>query len=258
MSLDGLVAIVTGGSRGLGREIVDALAARGARVVACATAAWQADHANIECVVADVGDDEACARLVERTAKRHGRLDALINNAAIGMDSLRAPTPGFWNVSPQSWHRAFAVNVLGPFHMVRHAIPVMLPRRYGRIVNLTTSLTTMIKPDFTPYGPLKAALESATAVWAGELDGSGITVNALLPGGPSRTRMIQDDPTFDLSAHRLLAPSIVVEPCLWLLSCEADEVTGARIDASRWPCKPVNIRALIEGAQASFQDLSRV
>ena len=91
----------------------------------------------------------------------------------------------------------------------------------------------MRRRGFSPYGPSKAALESETIIWSQELAGTGVTVNALLPGGATRTGMVPDGVSNDVRS-RLLDPEIVVPPLLWLISKGADPVTGMRIVANRW------------------------
>jgi 3-oxoacyl-[acyl-carrier protein] reductase len=92
---------------------------------------------------------------------------------------------------------------------------------------------TMRRRGFSPYGPSKAALESETIIWAQDLDGTGVTVNGLLPGGATATGMIPEGLPQEARAG-LLDPAIVVPPLLWLASDASDGVTGRRLDASRW------------------------
>src|SRR6266702_3325213 len=103
-------------------------------------------------------------------------------------------------------------------------------RGWGRIINNTTSFRTMLR--VLPYGATKAALESMSAVWANELDGSGITVNVLIPGGPTDTPFIADGSGWP--RDRMLRPQIMGPPALWLLSDASGSVTGRRIVAARW------------------------
>ena len=103
----------------------------------------------------------------------------------------------------------------------------------GRIVNTSMSYATMRRRGFSPYGPSKAALESETQIWAQDLEGTGVTVNAVLPGGATLTGMIPKSfPEAERS--RLLDPDIVVPIVVWLASKSSAGVTGKRFDASKW------------------------
>ena len=247
--LDGMSAIVTGGGRGLGRAMALGLARAGARVIA--TAAREATE--LEAVelaaraypgepvvlpmLADVTAERDCDRVVQAALERFGRLDILVNNAGRGMkyvdENFMDGAARFWNAPVPAWRLIMDVNVNGSFLMARCATPVMMRAGWGRIVNISMNHETMRRPGFSPYGPSKAALESATLIWAQELDGTGVTVNALLPGGASRTGMIPDKVPEQVRA-RLLDPAIMVPPLLWLASREADGCTGRRLVASRW------------------------
>src|SRR4051812_24189912 len=188
-------------------------------------------------IVADVTQDDACAQVVDAAVKRFGRLDILVNNAGRGMryvshEFLTEPTR-FWEVAPETWRLVIDTNVNGPFMMARHAVPVMLNAGWGRVINISVSQATMRRRGFSPYGPSKAALESSTIIWAQDLDGTGVTVNALLPGGATLTGMIP--PTVsDKAKSALLDPSIIVPPLLWLVSRQADGTTGRRLVATNW------------------------
>ncbi|MGA0586592.1 SDR family NAD(P)-dependent oxidoreductase [Dyella sp. KRB-257] len=243
--LEGQVAIVTGGGRGLGRAMVLGLAAAGARVIATAARetteveAVAAEDASgrIVPMIADVTREQDCARVVALAQERLGRLDLLVNNAGRGMKYvserfLTEPTR-FWQTDPEVWRLVIDTNVNGPFLMARAAVPGMIAAGRGRIVNITMNHATMRRRGFSPYGPSKAALESETIIWAQDLDGTGVTVNALLPGGATATGMIPDGLPAEARAH-LLDPAIVVPPLLWLASDASSGVTGRRLDASRW------------------------
>jgi NAD(P)-dependent dehydrogenase (short-subunit alcohol dehydrogenase family) len=243
------VAIVTGGGRGLGRAMVLGLARTGIHVVATAAR----ERAEVEAVaeevrqncgesrvlplVADVTQEDDCAKVVDAVLKRFGRLDILVNNAGRGMkyvsnEFLTEPTR-FWEVAPETWRLVIDTNVNGPFMMARHAVPVMLKAGWGRIVNVSVSQGTMRRRGFSPYGPSKAALESETIIWAQDLDGTGVTVNALLPGGATLTGMVPQTMS-EKAKSALLDPSIIVPPLLWLVSPEADGMTGRRLVAIKW------------------------
>ena len=243
--LSGRVAIVTGGGRGLGRAMTLALARAGASVVATASRAFaeieavasEAGKQHVIAMEADVSRPEDCVRVVDATVARFGRLDVLVNNAGRGMryvseNFLTEPTR-FWQTDPEIWRMVIDTNVNGPFFMARAAAPVMLDAGWGRIVNISMNHATMRRAGFSPYGPSKAALESETVIWAQDLHGSGVTVNALLPGGATRTGMVPDRVDPALKAQ-LLDPAIITPPLLWLATEGSDGVTGMRFDASRW------------------------
>lgn len=251
-NLDGLVAVVTGAGRGLGRAMALGLAGAGVRVIA--TAAREAGE--IEEVaslardqwgedrfwplVADVCRPEDCEEVVAVALSKWQRLDILVNNAGRGMKYvserfLTEPTR-FWETDPRTWNMVISTNVNGPFYMTRTAVPPMIRTGWGRIINISMNHETMRRKGFSPYGPSKAALESETIIWAQDLEGTGVTVNALLPGGATDTGMIPDGLPEEIHA-RLLSPEVIVPPLLWLVSSDADTITGRRLIANRWDSK---------------------
>jgi NAD(P)-dependent dehydrogenase (short-subunit alcohol dehydrogenase family) len=244
-STAGRVAIVTGAGRGLGRAMALGLARAGIRVVATVAR----ERAEIEVVAAEVGggvvlpvladvtSEPDTQRVVETALERFGRLDILINNAGRGMkyvsDTFMTEPTRFWEVAPDTWRIVIDTNVNGPFLMARAAVPHMVRAGWGRIVNISVSHSTMRRPGFSPYGPSKAALESETIIWAQDLHGTGVTVNALLPGGATLTGMIPD--AFPQNARSaLLDPAVMVPPLLWLASDDTDAISGCRVIANRW------------------------
>ncbi len=247
--LAGRVAIVTGGGRGLGRAMTLGLAKSGAVVIA--TAARERDEVErvaseamaagardrVHPMLADVTREEDCARTVAKTLERFGRLDILVNNAGRGMkyvsENFMTESTRFWETSADTWRLVIDTNIVGPFLMARAAVPPMLATGWGRIVNISINAETMRRRGFSPYGPSKAALESETIIWAHDLAGSGITVNALLPGGPTLTGMIPASFPNHLRAT-LLDPAIIVPPLLWIASTKSDGVTGRRFIAANW------------------------
>ncbi len=258
------VAIVTGGGRGLGRAMVLGLAGAGIHVVTTAARedaeldALLAQAERMEAagqvvpMLADVTREDDCRGVVAAAVDAFGRLDILVNNAGRGMkyvsrDFMTAPTR-FWEVEAETWRLVIDTNVNGPFLMARHAVPWMLKAGWGRIVNISMNRETMRRRGFSPYGPSKAALESETAIWARDLAGTGVTVNALLPGGATATGMIPDGVAEELRA-KLLDPAIVVAPLLWLVSAAADGVSGKRVTATRWPVDAGDVGALVEAIE---------
>jgi 3-oxoacyl-[acyl-carrier protein] reductase len=244
-SLSDRVAIVTGGGRGLGRAMALGLASAGCRVVITAAreereiaaVVTEGGADQIHAVTADVTREEDCARVVEAALSRFGRLDILVNNAGRGMKYvserfLTEPTR-FWEVRPDVFRMVIDTNVNGPFLMARAAVAPMLRGGWGRIVNVSMNRETMRRAGFSPYGPSKAALESETVIWAKDLAGTGVTVNAILPGGATATGMVPDSVSEEVRAS-LLQADVMVEPLVWLASTGADGVTGKRVIANRW------------------------
>lgn len=244
-SLEGKVAIVTGGGRGLGRSMVLALARAGARVVATAArerqeierVAAEAGGGRVLPLVADVAREADCRRAVETALQQFGGLHVVVNNAGRGMkyvsETFMSQPTRFWEVEPDTWRLVIDTNVNGPFLMARAAAPHLIAQKWGRIVNVSMGHETMRRPGFSPYGPSKAALESETIIWAQDLAGTGVTVNALLPGGGTRTGMISATYPEALRAQ-LLDPDIMAPPIVWLASARSDGITGMRFVATRW------------------------
>lgn len=238
------IAIVTGGSAGLGRVMTLALLADGHHVTAVgrtdalmseliAEARAAGTDGRLLTVLADVASPAGCEEIVTRTRDRFGAVDAVINNAGANLPtSVRKADPKFWKVSPEDWQRIIDTNINGSFLMSRAVAPHLIERGWGRIVHHLTSLRTMIRPGDTPYGPSKAALEAMTSAWAGELEGTGVTVNAIMPGGAADTRMIATEFVADRS--RLVKPAVMGPPISWLISPASDGFTGYRITAERW------------------------
>jgi 3-oxoacyl-[acyl-carrier protein] reductase len=142
----------------------------------------------------------------------------------------------FWEVELETWRMVIDTNVNGPFLMARLAAPGMVKAGWGRIINVSMNRETMARRGFSPYGPSKAALESETVIWSQDLEDTGVTVNALLPGGATFTGMIPGPVPDDIRAH-LLDPAIIVPPLLWLASPESDGITGHRLVATKWRCE---------------------
>ena len=123
-------------------------------------------------------------------------------------------------------------NSAGPQLMAAAATPYMLENGWGRIVNITTALDAMYAPGMGGYGPSKAALEALTAIMARDLEGTGVTANVLIPGGPANTRMIPD--ATGIPRADLIQPDAMQAPIVWLASGESDGHSGERFIAAHW------------------------
>ena len=242
MKLKDKVAVVTGGGRGIGRAIATAYAQEGALVIV--TAAREkteidevASRIGGKAILADVTNRDDVRMLVDRVLTESGQIDILVNNAGRGMkyvnqEFMTVPRP-FWEADPDAWQMVIRTNVGGVFEMSRAVVPHMLERGYGRIINISMNLETMKRKGFTPYGPSKAALESMSMIWAQELEGSGVTLNVLLPGGATLTGMIPASLS-QRQRSQLLDPSVMGPPAVFLASDEAKECNGQRIVAIEW------------------------
>jgi NAD(P)-dependent dehydrogenase (short-subunit alcohol dehydrogenase family) len=244
MATERKVAIVTGAASGLGRAMALALVESGMDVVAVdriATAlaamapATGGTPGSVLPLPADLMQPDAFERIVATTLEKFGRIDVLINNAGIGQASVRADQRRnpirFWEATPDQWSRFLAVNATAPIMMARAAVPHMLRARQGRIITVTTSLGTMVRAGYLLYGASKAAAESATAIMAADLAGTGVTANVLVPGGVTNTPLVGDDAG---QRSKMLQPEIMVPPLLWLVSDAAAGVTAKRFIAADW------------------------
>lgn len=235
--------IVTGGGQGIGRHLALALAERGAHVVVTAardassleeTVALSRDlPGHIVPLQADIRNIEDCERTVDFAISELGGLHALVNNAARGIAYVRETTGGgpvpFWQTDRERWAETMTTNVIGTFQMSAVAGAYMTDKRFGRIVNVSTSDRSMIREMNSPYGPSKAALEAMSVAWSKEGLDAGVTVNVLLPGGATQTRMVTG-----VSERVPLPPDIMNPAILWLCSDESDGHTGGRYKADDW------------------------
>jgi len=246
--LEGKIAIVTGAAspRGLGRAMTEALVKAGARVsMMDINQQWLDETSNYmreiggdDCVMTQVVDvtsiDEA-ERSIERTIEELGGLHILVNNAGVAPPKMLLggeASNNFWEISAEEWDRVVAVNSNGPFYMTRTVVPHMLAQGWGRIIGVTTSMNTMYRAGAAPYGPSKAAHEALVAMASRELEGSGVTVNVLVPGGMASTDLIPDDT--DYVRENMISPDVMMAPVVWLASDESNDINGQRFIGYNW------------------------
>ena len=247
MELEGKVAIVTGAAGGFGRELVRGLLGAGAKVAALDVDGNRLDElaamheesvgaGRLVTARTDISRYDECKAAVAQARESLGGLHILVNNGALGMGVIRVDhmteLVGIHEIAPEMWDRFVAVNLSGAWYMTRAAVDGMLAQGWGRIVNVTTSFFTMLRGRFHPYGPAKAGLEAMSAGHAGEFEGRGVTVNVVVPGGPSDTPMVPMEAGFDRSA--MIRPTAMVPPILWLCSEAGGAHTGHRYIAANW------------------------
>lgn len=188
-------------------------------------------------IQADVGSSEDAERTINAVLGQFGRLDCLVSNAGRGPRELREDfhihPPKFWEIAPEDWVELVRTNLNGPFLMARAAVPHMIGAGWGRIIHISTSRMTMVKQGNAPYGPTKAALDAMTRQFADDLQGTGVTVNVLAPGGPTDTAFFAEGDRSGVYAQ-LLPASVMDEALIWLCSEAADDVTAGRFIGKLW------------------------
>ncbi len=250
-AMSGHVAIVTGGLRGLGKAMALGLLRSGRKVVAVGhiaedIAPMQKEAgdlaAGLHCLALDLRRPAACTEAIAAARQRFGAVDILVNNAGLTFTYtdperfIKGPRK-FWELSDQIVQDTMDTNYVVADQMTRRVTPGLIERGWGRIVNVTTKLDTMNRAGSVPYGPSKAALEMATEIWAKELSGTGVTANVVNPGAGANTPgMAKEMREWSATgkAPRLVEPEEMVAPLLFVVSREADRVTGYRFDANTW------------------------
>ena len=243
-SLDGVRALVTGSTSGLGFAMASALATAGASVAVTGRAAARAQEvaellpgSRSFGLAMDVRDPVSVSAGVALIWEQLGGIDVLVNNAGIGMRTvnprfLEEPQP-FWAVPADGFRDVFATKVTGCFLVAAAVVPRMLAAGGGRVVNISMNEATMVRGGFVPYGPAGAGVEALSRVMAADLEGTNVTVNLLLPGGATDTGMIPDDVSAEARAA-LLDPAVMGPPIVWLASPEAAGVHDRRIVATEF------------------------
>ncbi len=262
------VAIITGGAGGIGAAMARRMIVDGHRLALMDidgdAASSVAETINKEAgtngvlgVHGDVSKPGDCDRAVAQVSDAFGQVDIVVNNAGFGASKIRPDGEKnlltIEELTPEVWRQFFSVNIDGPLHMMRAALPGMKERGWGRIINVTTSFFTMLRN--MPYGATKAALEAGSSAWAQELNGTGITVNVVVPGGPTDTPFIA--PESGLDPAKMLRPAVMGAPVAWLCSRDADNVTGQRFIGGRWDPDLADAEAAaIAGSPVAWPELA--
>lgn len=237
------VAVVTGASRGFGRAIAGALASAGARIALVAREsdelrATEAELPDSHAIPADLAHPEGADRAAHACLNHFGRIDVLVNNAAI-----QGAIGPFVSEGGTDWEAVFRVNLFAPVRLARLALPGMVARGFGRIINISGGGATGPRPDFSAYGASKCALVRFTETLAQELSGTGVTANAVAPGamntrmlaevlaaGPNRARH-----EFAAAEKRAgtggASPETAAELVVWLASAASDGISGRLLSA---------------------------
>jgi len=243
-TLRGRVAIVTGAGspRGMGHTMAIGLVRAGARVAMLdINREWLTPSVDEvrevggpECalaIVADVTDPEAVERAVQQTIAQLGGLHILVNNAGTNPRAagFQLSSRNFWDIPLAAWDKVVAVNLSAPFYMARAVVSYLRQQGWGRIIGVTTSVDTMFGKRRVPYGPSKAGHEALVATMAEELEGSGVTANVLVPGGPTNTNFFASKSETERAA--LIQPEVMQAPLEWLASDASQTFNGRRIVA---------------------------
>ena len=253
MRLEGRVSIVTGGGHGIGRAIALRFAGQGAAIVIAGptpqtieSAAGEVESLGVRAVavLTDVSDETSVERMVAESLARFGQIDILVNNAGIA-----GPTAPAIRVSREDWDRTLAINLTGAFLCAKHALPSMMERRSGRIINITSVAGLHGYALRSPYSSSKWGMIGLTRTLAEEAGPHNITVNAIAPGpvrGPRIDSVIRNRaielglPIEDVEREyvgpaalkRMAEEEDIAAVAAFLASDEAGNLTGQTIEVS--------------------------
>ncbi len=243
--LAGRTAIVTGGAKGIGRHYSQALAAEGARVMIADIADGRelaaeiaARHGanSVTSAVADVSDETSVKALVAETIARFGKIDVLVNNAALYAPLQETKCT---EIDADLWDQVMAVNLRGPFLMVKHVAPHMTAQGYGKIINIGSGTAYRGIPWMLHYVTTKGGIMAMTRALARELGEHGIRVNTLAPGftlsdtvmseNPGHVQTARDRAVQSRALRRDEHPQDLLGALVFLASADSDFVTGQTI-----------------------------
>jgi NAD(P)-dependent dehydrogenase (short-subunit alcohol dehydrogenase family) len=235
MKLTGKVAIVTGAARHIGATYARRLAAEGAAVVVAdilngGAVVREIEEAGGDAVfmTVDVSKEKDAHKMAAETVARFGRIDVLVNNAAVFVGIKRRP---FHDISVEEWDRVAAVNIKGPFLCAKAVFPIMKKQGYGKIINISSNTVMLGTENFLHYVTSKAALIGLTRALAREVGDSGVRVNAIAPGlveheGMELSEEIRRAQLTARTLKRAQRPGDLAGALVYLASSDSDFVTG--------------------------------
>lgn len=237
MKLADKVAIITGSARGIGREYAIRFSREGAKVVVCdvldcgeTASEVKASGGEVLSLVTDVSSETSTTEMAKKTVERFGRIDILINNAAVFGGLVLKP---FYEVTVEDWDKLMSVNLKGVWLCCKAVFPFMKEQRKGKIINIASSVAFSGNPDFIHYTTSKGGVISFTRALARAVGDYNISVNAIAPG------LIQTQATLDMmplkSIETFIAgqclkwvqePKYIVDTAVFLASDESSYITG--------------------------------
>lgn len=240
--VEGRVALVTGGSRGIGRSTAELLALRGARVMCVARSRPDLEEVGLDYSVADLGTAEGCAHAVEEAERRLGPVEILVCNHGIGSAHERV----IWEQDPDAWSETMRINLDGPFYLSRLVLQGMTVRGYGRVVYTSSTAGLVAEHAGSAYTSSKHGLLGLMRSVAQDGGPFGVTSNAVLPGWvrtemaersavqESKDRGITTDQVWEeraalYPAGRVATPQEVAEAIAFLASEESSGISGEAI-----------------------------
>jgi meso-butanediol dehydrogenase/(S,S)-butanediol dehydrogenase/diacetyl reductase len=240
--VEGRVALITGGGRGIGRATAELLASRGAKVLCVARSEQELVDTGLEYSVADLGGSESCAHAVAQTEQRLGPIDILVCNHGIGSAHEKV----VWKQQPGVWDETMRINLDGPFHLSRLVLPGMVQRKFGRVVFTSSTAGLIAEPAGCAYNSSKHGLLGLMRSVAVDGGAHGVTSNAVLPGWvrtemaersarqEAKDRGITTDQVWEERAAmyppgRVATPREVAEMIAFLASEESSGVSGEAI-----------------------------